>query len=235
MKFKTSAFFIFLLILFNCEVRFEDDTRILIKGQTLDEQGSPIPDAEVSVFTRRRTGSFFVPGPQGTDEFLLGRNFSSNDGNFSVTSLFDKDDDFSIEIDAGDYYSKYVYRTTTVNYTPDDLIFDLDTVELIRLGQVNYSITRTSGDGNSIQFSFKFKDAICVEVYDAGELALNEGFCFEDRTETGSLNDNRPDVEQSFFAPLNSTIEFTYSINGEPEVTETFILTDSTYAFNFNY
>ncbi|WP_430467247.1 hypothetical protein [Winogradskyella ouciana] len=222
----------FLIIsLLGCETRFEDNTRILVNGVIKDQSDLAVQDAQINVYTRRVT-SFLG----GESEFLLGSNFSDSNGEFSVVSLFDEDEDFSIEIDAGETYSKYVYRTNTVDFTPTDFTFNLETVTLQKLSKVNYSVTRTSGDGNSIQYTFRFINGFCSEVYEQGVLNPEESQCNTLQFLNGSLNDNNPDREGSFDAPIGTQVEFTYSINEAPETTEIFTINDnSVNEFTFTY
>jgi hypothetical protein len=223
--------FIALVIFLDCTPNFENNTRILAKGIIQDQNTVPIADAKVSVYTRRPNGFFIF----SQNEYLLGQNLSQSDGAFEVTSIFDKDPDFSIEINAGDAYTKYVYKTDTEDYTPANLVFNLGTVQLKQLGNVNYNITRTSGNGNTLRFSFKFVNDLCIEVFEEGILDPLQSFCFEENYNGRTLNDTNPDIVSSFKTPYGTVVEFTYSINDQPDVTETFTIDQENYDFTFNY
>jgi hypothetical protein len=225
-----SVIFIFFNF-FGCSPSFEDNIRILVKGVIKDQENNPISNAEIKVYTRDASGFFTF----SDSEYLLGQNTSQSNGVFAVTSMFDKDADFSIQINAGVNYTKYVYQTSTENYTPSDLVFNLETIVLKQLGNVNFNITRTSGEGNTIQFSFKYVNDLCVEFFDEGVIDTNQSFCFEELTIGTTLGDNRPDFENNFIIPFGTIVEFTYSINEQPEVIETFIINQENYEFLFNY
>lgn len=218
-----------LISFFSCETRFEDDTRILVKGKVEDAMGNPIRDAEIIVTTNSAISLF------SEDEFILGQNLSESDGSFAVTSLFKQDDDFNIRIDAGEMFSKYVYITNTENYTPDNLVFNLQNTALYALGSVNYDISRTSSNENSLQYSFKYNGTICYETFEEGVLIESEDDCFDNRFENGILNDSNSLETGDFTVLLGTTVEFTYSINQQPEITETFIIDQENYEFTFTY
>lgn len=89
--------YIVILLLVSCGLpEFEKNTRILVKGSVVDENSNSIPNVEISVFTRR---SLWFIRRDDEDAFLLGKNYSQQNGTFNVVSLFDRDDDFTIEID----------------------------------------------------------------------------------------------------------------------------------------
>jgi len=224
-----------LFLLLSCETRFETNTRVLVKGKVVDDFGQPISNAEISVYTQKGTGYILTPGPSGEDEYLLGRNICNADGTFSVTSIFDEDVDFFIEVVSDNNFSEYIYKTSTLFYTPENLVFDLQTVTLKELVNVNYNISRVSGEGNSISYTFTFIDDFCIEVFEEGELIENESYCFQDIELNGTLNDNLPNIERNFSSVLGSIVEFTYSINNQPEVSETFTIGQENYEFTFTY
>ena len=63
---------------------------------------------------------------------------------------------FYILISADNQYSTYRYQTSTEEYTPNDLLFDLQTVELAQLAVFNYSITKESDDDMTLDYIFRF-------------------------------------------------------------------------------
>ncbi|WP_179375342.1 peptidase associated/transthyretin-like domain-containing protein [Winogradskyella wichelsiae] len=235
MNIKFLVIICLLFSFYSCETKFEDDIRILVKGKVVDGFGVPIAGAEVGVYTQRGRGAFFAPGPSGSDQYNLGRNFSDSNGDFSVVSLFDNDADFSIEIDAGDSYSKYNYYTNIIDYVPSDLVFNLETIELKTIGIVNYNISRISGEGNTLSYSLKYENVYFEAYYEEGILVEGESYCYEDVFESWILNDINSDRESTLVTTVGSTIEFIYSINDQPEIIETFIINEPTYEFTFTY
>ncbi|RYH73381.1 hypothetical protein EVU94_09290 [Flavobacteriaceae bacterium 144Ye] len=233
LKIILRRFVLFLLftLLIACETRFEDNTRILVKGSVKDQYDLAIQNAQINVYTSRVTS--FLGGEQ---EFLLGSGFSDSNGEFSVVSLFDKDEDFSVEIDAGPNHSKYVYKTSTINYEPTNLTFDLGNRILLELTAVNYTIYRISEEGNNIQYSFRFTSEFCSEVYNEGVLNIEDSQCNTQQFLNGALNDSTPDIEGDFYAPTGTEVVFIYSVNEAPESTETFIVeNNSNNEFVFSY
>ena len=229
---KCNSFFLFLvglLFLFSCEVRFEPDTRILVLGTTVNELNEPIEGAEIKVFSRRIVSLF------SEDDFLLGKNFSKQDGTFEIVSLYDITEDFSIEINKDNSFSKYSYITNTGENPPDNLEINIGTVPLKRIGQVNFNINRTSEEGNTLVFSFKYKNIECTEFYTQDGLDPDLSSCFEDVFFNGSLNDVNPNTEGFFNTTYGTEVEFTYNLNGESAITESFIIDQDIYDFTFTY
>lgn len=224
-----SIFFLFL----NCDTRFEGNTRIAVEGLVVDTAGNAIEGAEISVYATRSTGSFLAPGPSGSNQFLLGRNYSDANGNFAVVSLFDNGLD--IVINAGDDYSRYVYANYGSDYIPPNNSFNLENVTLNNLAVVNYSITRTSGEGNSISFTLNYTDPDCSLVYIDGVLNEAESNCNSTNILTQTLNDNVSETNGSLSTIVGSTLEFVYSLNGAPEITETVSVDAANFQFNFTY
>lgn len=218
-----------LLTVVSCEVHLEDDTRVLVEGTIIDQNNSPISNAKISVQTRRSSYS------EGENQYVLGEGYSNSDGAFSVISLYDGDEDFAIEIDGGDKYSTYVYKTNTINYTPTDLTFDLETVSLKKTATFNYNMVKTSGESNTLRYSFKYVEGFCLEYYEGTTLNEYQSLCYQERVIGQLLNDNNPDNEWSFRLPLGEVIEFTYSINDEPEITELITINQDSYDFTFTY
>lgn len=218
-----------LLTSFSCDVYLEDDTRILVEGTILDQNNSPISGAKISVQTKRSNYS------GGENQYILGEGYSNADGYFSVISLYDGDEDFAIEIDGGDTYSTYVYKTNTLDYTPLDLTFNLETVHLKKTATFNYNIVRTSGESNTLRYSFHYMESFCLEYYEGTTLNEFQSSCYQERVVSQTLNDSNPDVEWLLNTPLGEAIEFTYSINEQPEITEVITINQANYDFTFNY
>ena len=223
---------LFLMVL-NCDTRFTGNTRVAVEGVVIDTEGNAIEGAEISTYTSRTTGTFLALDPTGSNEFLLGRNYSNVNGNFSVVSLFD--DGLDIEIIAGEDYSRYVYASYGGDFVPPNNIFYLEDVTLNKLALVNYNISRTSGEGNVISFTLNYRDPDCRLVYIDGVLNEEESNCNSTNFLTRTLNDNVSDIEGSLSTIVGSTLEFVYAVNGAPEITETFSVDDSNFQFNFTY
>lgn len=128
-----------------------------------------------------------------------------------------------------------MYSTNTSDYLPQDLIFDLQTITLKTLSNFNYKISRESPQGTQLRFSFKYKSESCFEFFDEGVLDPIKTNCFTEVSTGRFLNDDNPEIINNFLTPLNSEIEFRYTINDEPEVIETFIIDEENYEFEFSY
>ncbi|SDG83869.1 hypothetical protein [Winogradskyella thalassocola] len=219
----------FLTTVLSCEVHLEDNTRILVEGIIKDQDNMPVPDAKVSVHTRRSNFS------GGENPYLLGEGYSASDGTFSVTSFYDKDEDFAIEIALNESYSTYVYKSNTLNFTPIDLTFNLETITLRKLANFNYNIVKTSSASSAITYSFRYVEGFCLEYFEGGTLNELQSVCYQERFISKTLNDDNPDYEWLLQVPIGEVVEFTYSINDEPEITEFITINESSYDFTFNY
>lgn len=218
-----------LLAALSCETKLEDNIRILTEGTIKDQDNLPISDATINVLTKRGNYS------GGENQYVIGSGYSTVDGSFSVISFFDKDEDFAIEIDAGEAYSTYIYKSNTVEFTPLDLTFNLGTVNLKKLATFNYNIVRTSGESSSINYSFKYIEGFCLEYFEGTTLNEFQSVCYQERIISQILNDNNPDYEWLLRVPFGEVVEFTYSINEEPEITELITINQNNYDFSFTY
>ncbi|NMH88862.1 hypothetical protein [Flavivirga algicola] len=210
---------------------FEGNIRLLVKGNLVDENNDPIPDTKISIYTRKPDGLFSGDG----NTFLLGTGYSKQNGAFSIIALYDQDDDFAIEVDGQNKFSTYIYATNTKSFFPEDLTFNLKTLELRTVSKVNYNITKTSPSATEFRFSFKFNNTNCYEFFDKGTQDANKTDCFEKISINRFLNDATPNTDNSFSTLLGTTVEFKYVIDDEPEVIETFIIDRENYDFNFSY
>lgn len=217
------------LIIFGCaETEVDNNIRVLVKGKVVDQNNLPINNANIEVYTDANT--------PGALPVLLGLGTTDNLGGFEITSLFGSNSIFYVEVFLDNQFSKYTFQTTTPDFYLEDLIFDLQTVTLNQISIFNYSITRSSPDGTSLEFSFKFSDPDCFQTFDEGILNEQQSFCFQDRMVSRILNDTRPNVDDAqFIIPLNASIEFTYKINDGPEVTEIINSNTTNYEFEFSY
>jgi hypothetical protein len=220
---------ILIAILYSCSVRFESDERLLTKGKIIDSNSSPIVGAEISVYSRRPTSLI------SENEFLLGQNFSNTEGDFQVISLSDRSDEFSVEIENGNEFTRYLYLSNLEENPPQDLLINLETKTLKQIGRLNYNITRTSGSNSDLVFSFSYESTSCVEFYDETGLVADQSSCYEQLDFNSTLDNDNPDATNSFFTTFDSLIEFRYSINGQPEESQTLIIDQLENEFNFSY
>ena len=219
-RFYFSVFLLFLL--FGCEVQFEKNTRILVTGKTVDENNLPVEDVSVKVFTR-------------DSQYLMGSGLSSANGNFEVISFYDQDDDFIIEIEFDNTFSTYSYRMNTEGFTPENFTIDLGQVPINRLANFNLNITRVSPPDTELQFSLLYIAPECNFLAVDGSIDLGQSQCFESFSLSRLLNNNNPDISRNINTLLGSEVVFTYSANGNPSISETFIINQTDYEFNFSY
>lgn len=214
---------------------FKRNTRVLVIGKVVDQNNVPIKNAEIIVSTVRPD---FISGnwsSSQTREYRLGQNFAQSDGRFAVTSLFDNDEDFQIEVHTSERVSNYIYAINTLAYTPDNLMFDLKTVTVHPTSLINYNIKSSDTSESKFRFSFEYVNATYIEFYNEETLDEEKTNVYKTKYIAVFLDENRPEVSDDFKTLLGSTVRFRYSKNEEPEVTETFIIDKENYEFNFLY
>jgi hypothetical protein len=210
------------------ETQIENDIRVLVNGRVVNQDNSPIADAHIEVYTDANAFN--------ADRIKVGEGFSEANGNFSVTSLFGANDLFYVLVSSGDAYATYRYQTTTETYVPDDLVFDIETVELAQLAVFKYTITRESGEDAILDYSFRFIEPSCTEVFNEATLDVENSQCYEVRQISRQLNNSFPNIEDSqFIVPLQSQIEFVYSINNTESISQIIDVNTLEYEFQFNY
>ncbi|WP_299095210.1 carboxypeptidase-like regulatory domain-containing protein [uncultured Winogradskyella sp.] len=223
------AIWLMLVAVFSCEdTIIEDNIRVLVHGSVVDQNTEPITNASIKVYAD--ADAF------GADRVLLGEGVSDASGNFNITSLFGPNELFLVDVSSGDQYSTYRYQTNTEEFTPNDLTFNIETVELKALSSFTYNIIRESGEGNTLQYNFTYFDANCIEIFEEGVLDESQSYCNSMRVTGSTLNNLSPNIEnRSFIVPLQSQVEFTYSLNEGEEVSEIITINSSDYAFEFSY
>ncbi|TBN02449.1 hypothetical protein EYD45_12130 [Hyunsoonleella flava] len=203
---------------------FEKNTRILVKGNIVDENDVPVSNIKINIYTERARGAF-----------VLGNGSTNEDGSFSIISLFDRDEEFQIEIYGEQLFSNYFYLRDTKDHPIRNLIYDLGIVKLNRLAQLNYNITRTSPPNTQLKYAFQYLNTECFQVFDNRGLNLVESRCLEEVNLNRTLSENQPEISRGFTTLLGSVVSFTYSIDNKPEITETFTIDTEDYEFNFSY
>ncbi|WP_055436133.1 hypothetical protein [Lacinutrix algicola] len=232
---KTTLILLVIFFVFSCEVQFDRNIRIETTGKTVDENSIAIPNLFVGVFTEAARFIGFYPTLNGDREYLLGSSNSDENGDFSVTSLFDSDQDFFIFVDGGDSRTNYIYSSDTFDFEPQNFIFNLDEVSLKKKANINLNITRTSALGTALDFYISYQSPLCEEVFVNGVLDEALSNCNRVESVFRTLNDDSPNYEKTSNSFITGTIEFGYSINGGAETIETFIINQENYDINFSY
>lgn len=218
------------ILLSACEVPYKNNARLLVKGEVRDQDGAPIADANISV--KVRVGeSIFLSDATST----LSTMRTLEDGTFSTIMLFPVDENFAVEVDATPSFIRYQYRTDTRNSHISQNLIDLGLVTLKQNAQLNYNITRVSSNVETFYFRFFFENNACVEFFDDGILNDDLSSCYEYIDWDGTLTDESPDFSSSFVTTLGSEVNFQYSINGLPTVTQTFTINSLEDEFSFTY
>lgn len=216
-----------------CEPEFERNQRVLVKGVVMDSEGQGLENYDVRIYTRASTGFFIFFHSE--DDYLLGSGTTASDGSFNITSLSDRDRDFSIFVDGQEVHTDYLYAAETQDYFPPNSTFDLGNVTLKSKAAVDFSIIRNSPAGTTISYSLSYQTPTCAEVYEQGELNPDLSECYLDYTIWDNLSDSNPDETHEFETTLGSVITLSYSINEEPTVIETFTVDQLINTYEFTY
>ena len=223
---------LFLFVIVNsCAPEFVNDARILATGTLTDGNGNTLPNKQVNLYIRNFSG--FIDDYQ--TQYLVGSGISNEDGSFDVVGLLAYDENFFIAINGDDEHVDYIYQTSIGNQLPSNLAFELGTVFLKRKATASFNITRASSPGTSISYSISYQIPYCFEVYEEGILVPEMSNCYTQDSISGLLNDDNPNGTASMNSTVGSMLTFTYSINGQPEVTETFTIDQPNFSYEFTY
>ena len=227
-------------LLLNCTPEFQGNTRVLTKGIVTNQNGVPIPNAKVEVYTLTLPPSAIllalIPLTRiSQNDYLLGSGVTDSQGRFSVTSLLDRDQDFYIFIDGNDTNSNYIYATNTTDFVPDDYTFDLGDVVLKRIANVDFQINRTSSSGTVFNFNISFEEPGCAETFEENVIDTNLSNCYPLTEFNRMLDDERPDFSTVLNSTVGSTITVIYSVNGGTDITETYLIDSENYVIELTY
>ena len=216
----------FLALVVACEAEIDNNIRVLVTGTVVDYDNNPIDGARVEVYADE--------GPSVSGA-ILGEGFSDASGNFDIISLFGPNEFFNITVSLNSNYSNYEYRTNTSEYTPDGLMFELNTVRLSEVSRFNLNIIKESTGDIEFDFSVTYIQPICFEVFEQGVIVEGQSTCFPEATFSRTLNIDAPEANRQILVPLNSTLMFTYSLDGGEETQQLITVNSANYVFEFSY
>ncbi|HLT34459.1 MAG TPA: hypothetical protein VKZ98_11750 [Aquaticitalea sp.] len=223
--------FVFAILLLQCGPDYQTNKRVLIKGQLQNHEGEPIGNIDVSAFTLTED---YLQGNQ-QNGYLLGRNQSQVDGSIAVVCLIDVESDFFIRVKGGDDFIDYSYVFKTDLSDPENLVVDMGNIILQKRAEVTFNLTRTSSMDSSIEYIVSYQNTICYEVYGDDNLIAEESSCYEQLTLSNTLEGSTANFTNVFNSILGANFTLTYSINNEPEITETFSINQPNSGYEFTY
>jgi len=206
----TSILIAFALILFlqGC-YDIDNNRRVLVTGNLVDENGSPI-----SGITVESRGS-------GT---VLGFNTSDESGDFSFTSIESNASDFSIYVNpetAQDTLNASLTYTNQENFSESPIenykrsqnLYDLGNVTLRQIAFLEIVVNRTSGTLDTLNYTVKISEAFCQNYFAEEKIDTLRSRCFYKEEHSGSLLSESEDLELGYKTLKNSNAIFTYSMN----------------------
>ena len=225
-----------LLLLIGCQPKeFEKNTRLLTSGKVVDQNNAAIANASVRIFTDDQVGSIFnvIPFvPTFNQIFNLGSSSTNQSGDFSIVSLLNRSNNFIVSVEKNENYSPYLFRTSVLDYTPDDLTLSLNSITLKEKSNFELTVINQNPSSN-ITLTFNYEIPFCAEIYEEGILQEDVSYCYPLETFTLSLQGE--DFSRNFVSTAGSNIQINYSVNSQTELVETIILNQSENVITITY
>ena len=111
----------------------------------------------------------------------------------------------------------------------------MSTVRLAETSNFNVNIIKESTGDTALDFSFTYIQPNCFEVFEQGVIIEGQSTCFPEATFSRTLNIDLPETNRQILIPLNSTVMFTYSLDGGEETQELITVNSANYVFEFSY
>lgn len=227
---------IFLLLLIGCQPKeFEKNTRILTSGKVVDQNNAAITNASIQIFTDDEVGSIFniFPFvPTANQIFNLASTRTNELGEFSAVSLLNTSNNFIVSVEKNENYASYLFKTSLLDYTPDDLTLNLNSITLKEKSNFEL-IVINQNQASNITLTFSYEIPFCAEVYEEGILQEDVSYCYP--LETFAVNLQDEDFSGNFISTAGSSIQINYSVNGQPEIIDTIILNQSENVVTITY
>ncbi len=220
--------FVFFIGLFSCEVPYDNNARLLVKGQIRDENNQPISGAQIRAYVE-------VEFLLGSVDENIGATLSQENGEFEIISLLGRDEDFIVDVIVNENYTRYQYRTDLTDFTPTNYLIDLGLVPIKRRASLAFNMARVSPEGTELKYTLEYIVPECRETYFEEALNEEESFCYMTNSNSGILTDENPDLNLTYVTTLGSEVRFTYSINGQPQVIQQIVIDNVENEFNFEY
>jgi hypothetical protein len=202
----------------------DDNIRVLVKGKVQDVNGNPLDDAMVHVYLEGNSSSL-----------LSGSGLSEDDGTFSLTSIFGSNDNLRVNVSKSDSYSSYSYLVGIRDYIPNDLTFDLQTIQLSKIGFLEINVSREANSENALDLSVFYTSAECIQIFEGQNIIDDFSFCFEPNSFNRTLGDNFPNFSRTIVVPLNSEVSISYNINEGETLTETIEVNQENQVYEILY
>ncbi|RDY59871.1 hypothetical protein [Flagellimonas nanhaiensis] len=165
------------LLLISCELTYEDNRRLLLRGNINDPEESTMPDLPVEVYASGHfiTPLFFFPFVNGTKEDvdLIGASKLYPDGTYKIVTISPENESNILVIVnrqgnedyKNDWPSLFI---SGANYLPlEDSTYDLPQVELDKIIQTKLTITRQTNLTDTLYFNINYNSS--YKELDLGE------------------------------------------------------------------
>lgn len=236
MKKKTLLLFALLLMLSSCE-DVENNRRLLVKGNFVNEDNTPIENVEV--FTTFSHDDFGIQNPTNP----IGQDFSDEDGNFQLISLVPKSLNMLIVVNRDLFLSQsantgaYPYVTIEIDRSLFQEVNDItiSNFTIPKIASLDININKISTGSAELNWSITYNEVFCESVVsDVSELQ-NLNFCDVFSIFQFQNDDLNPSEEITIETLRNSTVVFTYSINGQNPEEIIIPINNTSNTFEFEY
>ncbi len=164
---KVKLTILLLCFLYSCEILYEDNERLLFKGEIKDLTNLPLTDIAVEVYaTNFSISDFQLENLSRENSFedinLIGQNVSNEQGVFNVTTISPENEVSTIVVINGANSSAYVatkpslfylYENNTVN---DKVLYTLPTTILPNKLKFEIVVDRASANNDTLSYSVSY-------------------------------------------------------------------------------
>ncbi|WP_442847108.1 carboxypeptidase-like regulatory domain-containing protein [Leeuwenhoekiella sp. H156] len=211
---------------FSCEEPILDNSRSRVRGQLVDESGSPIPGIYVEVSAQSTRLDF---------------SYTDDAGFFEFTSLNSSYDDVALHINEPFTKGSYNEAFTSISYFNNNFLEAENTVnygvvELPRLATFELVTKPETGTENTVNFRLTYTDVFCERNrVDFEEEVSNSRNCFENLEQFDRKTPDDFTDSFSVSTPLNSLVFLDYRINNSEEIRVEIPVTNLMTSYELSY
>jgi hypothetical protein len=226
------------ILLISCDdQRIDDNIRLNLKGNVVNESLNPIAAATVEAYTDFSAREFDFTTTKRSEpnpNTLLARGTTDSIGLFDLISLYDNDDNYTVLIDADPGYSRFMLDADISNILADDLTLDLGMVQLLPKKTITIAFDNQSNTKDNLVYTATYVEAFCNAAVDESLNQVSFENCYSERQINGSVNSEAisPEIQFETIDDSSITIEYIIGDNGIV-MTETFNSQNNTYVVSY--
>lgn len=188
-----------------CEPNIENNKRLLVSGQLLDTEGTPLPNILVSA----KVGTY-----------TLGQQRSNAAGKFQFASLESYDDALEIHVnepykDPDTTYTTFSYRNIATHGERDRNTYDLGAITLAEMVDFHLEIKKSSKEAKNLQVTFSLQDTHCQSTYQNSVEITDKSECHPIKTISAQLDTKNPAFDRTFKVIKGTEVHLEYQLNDQ--------------------